>query len=68
MELRSIPRRSSDVPVRSIEYVLLSATERRENVALAFEYHDAAQLAAWEALALPGLTLELEEGGVTPSA
>jgi len=53
-----------DAPVHSVEFVLLSASEGRENPALVFKYSDEAQLARWQALPLTGETLELEDGDV----
>jgi len=51
-----------DAPVDRVEFVLLSASEGRENPALTFKYRDEAQLARWQALPLAGQTLELEDG------
>jgi hypothetical protein len=50
-----------DAPVAGVEFALLSATEGRENPALTFRYGSDAQLARWQALALGGATLELED-------
>jgi len=52
-----------DAPVEAVEFALLSASEGRENPALAFRYRDADQLTRWQSLGLIGQTLELEEGG-----
>jgi len=53
-----------DAPVDRVEFVLLSASEGRENPALTFKYRDEAQLARWQALPLAGQTLELVDGEV----
>ena len=50
-----------DVPVDAVEFVLLSASEGRENPALTFRYSNAAQLARWQALGLRDQTLELQD-------
>ena len=50
-----------DVPVDAVEFVLLSATEGRENVALCFCYRDVEQLAQWQSLQLAGQILELAD-------
>ncbi|MEA2761524.1 MAG: hypothetical protein QOD47_808 [Gemmatimonadaceae bacterium] len=52
-----------DAPVEAIEFVLLSASEGRENPALVFRYRDMDQLARWQALGLAGQMLELQDGG-----
>ena len=52
-----------EAPVRAVEFVLLSAGERRENPALGFEYRDEGELTRWQALELPGKVLELSGGG-----
>lgn len=49
------------VPVDALEFVLLSATEGRENVALCFRYRDEEELARWRRLSLAGQTLELTD-------
>ena len=51
-----------DAPVDEVGFVLLSATEGRENPSLAFKYRDQAQLARWQALGLTGKTIELDDG------
>jgi hypothetical protein len=66
--------RGVDAPIDSVEFLLLSADEGsensalrfRENPALAFRYRDEVQLAAWQALALKGQTLELGDDEVGP--
>lgn len=50
-----------DATVSAVEFVLLSATQGRENPALGLRYRDAGELARWQALNLTGQTLELEE-------
>ena len=57
-----------DAPVAGVEFVLLSASEGRENPALTFKYRDEAQLARGQALDLMGQTLELEDGDVSSGA
>jgi translation elongation factor EF-Tu-like GTPase len=49
------------VPVDEVAFVLLSATEGRENVALCFRYRDEEELAQWRRLSLTGQTLELTD-------
>ena len=51
-----------NAPVDAVESVLLSATERRENVALCFRYHGDEELAQWQSLSLAGRILELTDG------
>ena len=53
-------------PVDSVEWVLLSATEGRENPALCFKYQNERELAQWLALDLAGQTLELTDSGAGP--
>jgi translation elongation factor EF-Tu-like GTPase len=48
-------------PVDTVEFVLLSASEGRENVALCFRYRDDEQLAQWQSLGLAGQILELAD-------
>ena len=49
-------------PVDAVESGLLSATERRENVALCFRYRADEELARWQSVALAGQILELTDG------
>ena len=49
--------------VDAVEFVLLSATEGRENVALCFRYRDDEELARWRGLGLGAQTLELADSG-----
>jgi hypothetical protein len=55
-----------DAPVDAIEWVLLSASEGRENPALCFRYRDEAELAQWQGLGLAGQTLELTDAATGP--
>jgi hypothetical protein len=50
-----------EVPVSAIGFILLSATEGRENPALSFCYRSEDELTRWRALILNGEVLELEE-------
>ena len=60
---RAVSANGFDAPVNAIEFVLLSATEGRENPALCFKYQSDIELAQWLALDLAGQTLELTDSG-----
>ena len=46
-------------PIAAVEFVLLSAAEGRENVALCFRYQDVAELGRWQTLVRRGTVLEV---------
>ena len=48
-----------DARVDAVEFALISAADRRENVALCFRYGSEQELARWQELALAGQILEL---------
>jgi len=45
--------------ISAVEFVLLSAVEGRENLALCFRFRDEAELARWRQAILPGETLDI---------
>jgi hypothetical protein len=56
-----------DAPVVAIERVR-TTSDRRENPAACFAYHDDAELTRWEQLGLVGQTIELDEAAPSTPA
>jgi hypothetical protein len=54
-----------DAVVDAVEFLLRSAGDGREGVALCFRYRDEDQLARWQDLELAGQTIHLEDVGAT---
>jgi hypothetical protein len=52
-----------DAPVYAIEFLLKSAADGQENVALCFRYRDEDQRAQWRDLELAGQIIDLEDIG-----